>query len=555
MREKSSPQASVAQKQPRGRTGLGCSMALAIGLIVLLAGAGLSTPRLLSLLNSPADAAPVTIAAGPSADLLAQRRTQEQNQLESYGWVDKANNTAHIPIERAIELVAAQGLPVGNAGASAQEAAADTGGGQSTAADLSNVSYDDVQPIFEQHCAECHGADDPEEGLQVTTYKGIMAGSIYGSVVKPNDPAGSYLLELVSTGQMPKKGEDLSPEEIALITAWINNGLPEHASGASASAAITSTTGVTNTVAITDATTAATESIDLSDVNYQDNILPLFQEHCAECHGDDDPEEGLQVTTYKALMAGSIYGAVVKPGDPDNSYLVEMVSTGQMPKKGAKLTPPEVEMIVAWIKAGAPEFGQNASETAPVDSSHGVTATEAVTGTESISTTSSISSTAPISPTGIISPTESMSATAPINAGTDVTASGSLSVTEPISVTEPMTASDAISSTAEVTQTTTATNSVDLANVSFEKDVLPIFQERCSKCHGDDEPEEGLVLTSYKDVMLGSIYGAVVKPSEPDDSYLVEMVSTGQMPKRGDDLTPAQVETIIAWIQAGALDN
>jgi mono/diheme cytochrome c family protein len=85
--------------------------------------------------------------------------------------------------------------------------------------------------------------------------------------------------------------------------------------------------------------------------------------------------------------------------------------------------------------------------------------------------------------------------------------------------------------------------------------VLPLFQESCGKCHGAEEPDEGLVLTSYKDVMAGSIYGAVIKPGAPDDSYLVELVATGQMPKRGADLTPAQVDIIRAWIQAGALDN
>ncbi|MEZ4660841.1 MAG: c-type cytochrome domain-containing protein [Caldilineaceae bacterium] len=394
----------AAAKQQSGRTGLGCSIALAIGLIALLAGADWRL-RLLTFLNNPAEAAPVTVAAGPSANQLAARRSQEQSQLESYGWVDKANNTAHIPIARAIELVAAQGLPVG---APATSAAQSAGSAEATnpPADLSNVSYDDLQPIFQQHCSECHGDDDPEEGLQVTTYKGIMAGSIYGAVIKPNDPEGSYLVEMVSTGQMPKKGPKLTAQEIELIIAWINAGAPEHSSGVSASASVTSTTSITDSVAVSNTAPTATETVDLSDVNYQDNILPLVQEHCAKCHGADDPEEGLQLTTYKTLMAGSIYGAVVKPGDPDNSYLVEMVSTGQMPKKGAKLTPQEVEMIVAWIKAGAPEFGKHSAEAAPVDSGAAVTATESITPTASITATASITGTSPLTETAPVSATE-----------------------------------------------------------------------------------------------------------------------------------------------------
>src|SRR5277367_6797070 len=37
----------------------------------------------------------------------------QEQELNSYGWVDKDSGVAHIPIERAMELIAKQGLPVG----------------------------------------------------------------------------------------------------------------------------------------------------------------------------------------------------------------------------------------------------------------------------------------------------------------------------------------------------------------------------------------------------------------------------------------------------------
>jgi hypothetical protein len=36
----------------------------------------------------------------------------QENQLNSYGWVDEKDGVAHIPIERAMELTAQRGLPV-----------------------------------------------------------------------------------------------------------------------------------------------------------------------------------------------------------------------------------------------------------------------------------------------------------------------------------------------------------------------------------------------------------------------------------------------------------
>lgn len=44
-------------------------------------------------------------------------RTQEANQLNSYGWVDQKAGTVRIPIERAMQLLAQRGLPVYSGGA------------------------------------------------------------------------------------------------------------------------------------------------------------------------------------------------------------------------------------------------------------------------------------------------------------------------------------------------------------------------------------------------------------------------------------------------------
>jgi hypothetical protein len=47
----------------------------------------------------------------PVADL-NKFRAAEENILNSYGWVDQKAGTVHIPIEKAIDIVAQQGLPV-----------------------------------------------------------------------------------------------------------------------------------------------------------------------------------------------------------------------------------------------------------------------------------------------------------------------------------------------------------------------------------------------------------------------------------------------------------
>ncbi len=91
--------------------------------------------------------------------------------------------------------------------------------------------------------------------------------------------------------------------------------------------------------------------------------------------------------------------------------------------------------------------------------------------------------------------------------------------------------------------------------VSFSADVLPILERRCVKCHGGEKTEEGLVMTSHADLLAGSWNGPVVEPGSAAESYLVELIVKGEMPKRDPRLLPGEIRAISAWIDAGALDN
>ena len=57
------------------------------------------------------------LQAAPLQDL-EQLRAEEEKELTSYGWVDAKAGIAHIPIDEAIKIVAARGLPQAAASAS-----------------------------------------------------------------------------------------------------------------------------------------------------------------------------------------------------------------------------------------------------------------------------------------------------------------------------------------------------------------------------------------------------------------------------------------------------
>lgn len=81
--------------------------------------------------------------------------------------------------------------------------------------------------------------------------------------------------------------------------------------------------------------------------------MPILQSKCGECHGIENPEVRLTVTNYDELIQGSEFGAVVNPGDPGTSYMIEMIETGEMPQDGEPVSSEELSLIKIWIEQGA----------------------------------------------------------------------------------------------------------------------------------------------------------------------------------------------------------
>jgi mono/diheme cytochrome c family protein len=96
------------------------------------------------------------------------------------------------------------------------------------------------------------------------------------------------------------------------------------------------------------------------------------------------------------------------------------------------------------------------------------------------------------------------------------------------------------------------------AAVDFNRDVLPILSENCFQCHGPDEKtREAKLRLDTKDGLLRT-QKPVVIPGKATSSELFKRLVTKDAddlmppPKSKKTLTPAQIETVRRWIDAGA---
>lgn len=82
--------------------------------------------------------------------------------------------------------------------------------------------------------------------------------------------------------------------------------------------------------------------------------------------------------------------------------------------------------------------------------------------------------------------------------------------------------------------------------VTFLKDIQPIFTVKCAACHGTTG---GLTLTSFESVMHGGASGPAVTPRDPEKSSIIKKQTAGGHPGQ---LTPEELELVRKWITEGA---
>ncbi len=98
------------------------------------------------------------------------------------------------------------------------------------------VTYtNQIKQIFDVSCVKCHTGDRPKAHLRMDSLAGVLKGTKMGPVVNPGDSANSFLIKAVAhltkdpDAWMPpvhnKAGiKTLTPEQIGLIRAWIDQG-------------------------------------------------------------------------------------------------------------------------------------------------------------------------------------------------------------------------------------------------------------------------------------------------------------------------------------------
>lgn len=86
----------------------------------------------------------------------------------------------------------------------------------------------------------------------------------------------------------------------------------------------------------------------------------------------------------------------------------------------------------------------------------------------------------------------------------------------------------------------------------FQKDILPIFEEKCIRCHGAKRKGGKLDMRTMETLLIGGDTGAALKPGNARKSLLIELIHYKEMPpkKEKQPVTAEELELMRRWINA-----
>ena len=86
----------------------------------------------------------------------------------------------------------------------------------------------------------------------------------------------------------------------------------------------------------------------------------------------------------------------------------------------------------------------------------------------------------------------------------------------------------------------------------FERDIFPILETNCVRCHSGPSAQASLDVRTRAALLKGGVSGPAIAPGSAAKSPLLARIQSGQMPMGGKPLPKAEIELIRQWIEAGA---
>lgn len=212
----------------------------------------------------------------------------------------------------------------------------------------------DVAPILNSKCGNCH-VNQKRGDFSLLTFNEISTG---GGVIA-GEPETSRLIEVIESGEMPKGGGKVSRAELDVLKNWISAGAKYDGDNRAQSIA-----GLTAPMMNPKEDVPVKRPKGNETVSFALEIAPILVDNCQQCHMIGRPRGNFSMVNFNGLLKGGDSGEVIKPGDANNSHIVQRLrgdGVDVMPPN-KKLSDELIAKVVTWINEGASFDGMVAGD-------------------------------------------------------------------------------------------------------------------------------------------------------------------------------------------------
>lgn len=215
----------------------------------------------------------------------------------------------------------------------------------------------DIAPWLISVCGKCH-IDQQRGQFSMASFDALQQGAKGAAVLFAGSSRGSRLVDVIESGDMPRGGGKVSPQQLATLKKWIDEGAKFDGPNSSAPLiSIAAGNGANGSDTAPPAKLEVAPPNGSQTVSFATTVAPILMANCQGCHiGGTQASGGLRMDTFTQLLRGGDSGAIILPGKANESLLVKKIKgeTGdRMPAGGRPaLTTDQITAIATWIDEG-----------------------------------------------------------------------------------------------------------------------------------------------------------------------------------------------------------
>ncbi|WP_197355913.1 c-type cytochrome domain-containing protein [Aureliella helgolandensis] len=221
-----------------------------------------------------------------------------------------------------------------------------------------------IAPWIQKQCGNCH-VKNSRGKFSMASYSALMRGTPAGVVLFAGSASGNRIVEVIESGDMPRGGGKVAPEDLKLLIQWIAQGAKFDGQDPEQNLAeLTQLTATPPPAEMTLPGPMLQNPTGKETVSFASDVAPILLENCQGCHINGRQASGnLRMNNFNQILRGGDSGPLIVGRNAPESLLIKKLKgeAGQRMPAGGRpaLSSTQIDLISKWISEGSTYDGKD----------------------------------------------------------------------------------------------------------------------------------------------------------------------------------------------------